>query len=180
MNEEAKVPMTVFNKLPKAKQIKALCDYHECSSSQRKLHYRQYVQRRWNPHPPEQFAQWWPAVGWQQTEAATERAWKGVSIEDAFNCEAVRVVYREGKETGTLFEKPEINDPDRGLSIRERLTKLKALIAQIGKPMTKPLQRDWDKGKAPWKEPIDEQKALPEAGVVDAEFTKLEDEEIPF
>jgi hypothetical protein len=57
---------------------------------------------------------------------------------------------------------------------------VKALLAQIGQPMTKPLQRDYDKGKAPWKEPIDEQKALPEAGVVDAEFTKLDDEEIPF
>ena len=56
-------------------------------------------------------------------------------------------------------------------------------LREIFKPVPKAKQRDYDKGKAPWKEPIDEQKALPEAGVVDAEFVKLEgddDEPIPF
>lgn len=129
--------MDEFNKMTKQQQIGALCRYHECSDKQAKAHYNAYVFRNWNPHPPTQFMQWWPQIGWLQTEARTERAWQGVHPVTAFNCEAVREVYREGKDTGTLWEQPEDKDPDKGLSVKERINKLKATIRSIGKPMPK-------------------------------------------
>jgi hypothetical protein len=136
VNEKKKISMDVFNAMSKEGQIKALCDYHECPPKQRAVHHTQYCLKQWNPHPPEQFEKWWPHFGVLQTEWATERKWAGVPTETAFNCEAVRIVYREGKADGTLWDPPpKVPDPDKGMPVQQRLARLKALIAAISKPM---------------------------------------------
>lgn len=97
--------MEEFNSMSKDEQIETLCLVHECSERKRKIHHRLYLEQ-WNPHPPQQFMQWWPQVGWLKAEKATERPWKELEPVVAFNCQVVREIYREGKQTGTLWERP--------------------------------------------------------------------------
>jgi hypothetical protein len=40
-------------------QIGDLCDQHGCNDKRRKIHFQQYVDRRWNPHPPLEWRLWW-------------------------------------------------------------------------------------------------------------------------
>jgi hypothetical protein len=62
--------------------------------------------------------------------------------------------------------------------LKEFWRELAVILAKIEKPVRPPRQRDYDKGKAPWIEPIDERKALPpHDDTVDAEFVKLTPEE---
>jgi hypothetical protein len=42
-----------------SKTIKALCAEHGCSDKLRKIHYDQMVHRAWNPHPSQEFVEWW-------------------------------------------------------------------------------------------------------------------------
>jgi hypothetical protein len=102
MRKDLEVPMDEFNRMSKQDQIESLCDYHECSSKKRKMHKEQYVHERWNPHPPKKFCDWWNSVGALDTEKKINRTWLGVDANRAFNCEAVREVYREGKEIGLV------------------------------------------------------------------------------
>lgn len=96
--------MIEFNAMSKPEQIETLCAVHECSEKIRKIHRDQYVNRRWNPHPPERFVNWWKELGWLQTEKKSERGWsisdEPIDAARAFNCEAVREVYKEAKEIG--------------------------------------------------------------------------------
>ena len=83
--------MEQFNQMSPADQIGALCNYHECKPKIRKIHFDQYVYRRWNPHPPTRFVAWWklhPDVS-EKTTALL-----------AFNCENYRQQYLEAKEFG--------------------------------------------------------------------------------
>jgi hypothetical protein len=100
MNPKAAVPMEEFNQMTKDEQIAALCAFHECKPKVAKIHRDQYVFRKWNPHPPQRFVDWWGTDGVAQTEKRTDRAWSAIDAERAFNCEAVREVYREAKEIG--------------------------------------------------------------------------------
>jgi hypothetical protein len=102
MRPELEMDMEEFNALDKAGQIKALCAFHECNEKQRKIHYAQYVNRRWNPHPPQRFVRWWNGDGPLYTEKKTGRAWLGVEPRIAFNCEAVREAYHEVKSLGLI------------------------------------------------------------------------------
>lgn len=98
MRPDLEIPMNEFNRMNLKDQINALCDYHECDKKLRQLHVEQYTQRRWNPHPPRRFIKWWATDGVHMTEKKTDRAWTGIDAVRAFNCEAVREVYREAKE----------------------------------------------------------------------------------
>lgn len=40
-------------------QIDGLCDQAGCNDKIRELHRAQFVDRRWNPHPPQKFDLWW-------------------------------------------------------------------------------------------------------------------------
>lgn len=102
MRKDLEVPMDEFNRMSKKEQIESLCDYHECNPKQRKIHREQYVDRKWNPHPPHRFETWWSTTGALETEKKTERTWLGIDAVRAFNCEAVREVYREAKEVGAV------------------------------------------------------------------------------
>ena len=87
-------------------EIIDLCEQAGCSDKIQKIHHAQYVDRKWNPHPPQRFVNWWGAEGWKRTEKKTDRAW---SVNDmpidcvrAFNSEAVREVYQEAKQIGAI------------------------------------------------------------------------------
>ncbi len=87
-----------FNAMDKSVQIDTLCTVHECKEKKKKIHHKQYVFEKWNPHPPQRFLRWWNKDGIAQTENATGREWKIDAIR-AFNCEAVREVYTQAKES---------------------------------------------------------------------------------
>lgn len=93
--------MSEFNAMTSSQQINTLCDVHECSKRIRKVHFDQYVNSRCNAHPPQAFVNWWARQGWHEVEEATQRAWHGIEAVTAFNCEAVRAVYREWKSIGS-------------------------------------------------------------------------------
>lgn len=105
MREDLIPSMDEFNRMDKAQQITTLCAVHECDEKAKEKHLKAYLEN-WNPHPPRQFMEWWPHYGVLQTEKATGRGWEDTNPVTAFNCQAVREVYREGKRTGTLFEEP--------------------------------------------------------------------------
>jgi hypothetical protein len=39
--------------------ISDMCDQHGCKTRVRKIHFEQYVDRGWHPHPPQSFINWW-------------------------------------------------------------------------------------------------------------------------
>lgn len=81
-------------------RIDELCERAGCSEKIRKVHFQQYVHRRWNPHPPQKFLDWWNRDGAVFTENKSHRAWYGVKPVVAYNCEAVREAYREARQLG--------------------------------------------------------------------------------
>ena len=85
-----------------ADEISDLCEQAGCNPKIRKVHREQYVHKRWNPHPPNRFVDWWNSGGWRATEEKTNRSWVGVEARIAFNCEAAREVYRELKTVGVI------------------------------------------------------------------------------
>jgi hypothetical protein len=39
-------------------KIKRLCSHAGCSDKIRKVHFSQFVDHQWHPHPPERFVRW--------------------------------------------------------------------------------------------------------------------------
>jgi hypothetical protein len=83
-----------LNSLPDKDHIDTLCDMAGCTDKERKTHSTQFLKRRWNPHPSERFKRWWVNRGILAAEEATGRGWQGIDYVRAYNCEAVRDVYR--------------------------------------------------------------------------------------
>ncbi len=77
-------------------EIEELCEQAGCKEKVKQVHSKQYVDKRWNPHPPRAFLSWWNQDGPQLTKAATGRDWGLIDAVRAFNCEAAREVYRNG------------------------------------------------------------------------------------
>ncbi len=77
-----------------SEEIESLCEQAGCKESIQKLHHAQYVDRHWNPHPPRAFLSWWNQDGPKLTHAATDRQWADIDAVRAYNCEAVRQVYK--------------------------------------------------------------------------------------
>lgn len=84
---------------PQEEEIRELCSKAGCKDKQRKTHAHQYLKKRWNPHPSERFVRWWVNRGIDATEEATGRGWHSIDPERAYNCEAVREVYRSFLQT---------------------------------------------------------------------------------
>ena len=93
-------------RLSLANEISDLCDQHGCNDKIQKLHHAQFVDKGWNPHPPQAFINWWGSIGIKATEKATGRGWGEIDAIRAFNCEAVREVYREAKNFGLSQSEP--------------------------------------------------------------------------
>jgi hypothetical protein len=146
--------------------------------------------------PPIAFLDWWNPTAIDETSGASigghpdaERVWArkdpgrwsrrtyGINAMLAWDCASYRDEYHSWKDIGCPAREPFVSICATLERVAEFAKGLKATLAQVGKPMPKPQPRDWDRGKAPRVEPIDEAKALPEAGVVDAEFIKLDDDE---
>lgn len=150
---------------------------------------------------PDAFCEWWNPTGTQEPSGANigghpdaKRVWArkdegrwtrrvyGMTAAQAWMVDRYREEYQlwlDGGETG----KPFVSLAATVEQQKEFWKGLATTLRKAVKPVPKAKQRDYDKGKAPWKEPMDEQKALPEGNIVDAEFTKLEgdeDEPIPF
>jgi len=83
-------------------EISDLCDQAGCNDKIRKVHSSQYVDRGWNPHPPQRFINWWGMKGKAITEKQTDKAWQDVDAIRAFNCEDAREVYRQTKMIGAI------------------------------------------------------------------------------
>jgi hypothetical protein len=154
--------------------------------------------------PPVDFMDWWSVTGVHEPSGASvgghpdaERVWArkdpgrwnrrtyGINANKAWHVASYRAEYSRWLDADRPQTEPFVSICKTAEEQVAFAKELKATLAQIGKPVPKPQPRDWDRGKAPRVEPIDEQpcvltdstqKALPE-GVVDAEFTKLDDDE---
>ena len=63
----------------------------------------------------------------------------------------------------------------------EKWKELREVLSRIAKPVGRARGRDYDRGKAPHVEPIDEQRAqLEDGNTIEGEFTKIEDGPIDF
>ena len=92
--------MAAKTRIQLANEISDLCDQHGCKEKAQKIHQAQYVDRRWNPHPPQSFVNWWGLSGKEMTEKKTDQSYQDIDAIRAFNCESVREVYREVKQYG--------------------------------------------------------------------------------
>ena len=164
---------------------------------------KQQPKRQTSREAPDAFCDWWnpsrveepsgAAVGghpdakrvWARKDAGkwTRRTY-GTTAAQAWLADC----YRQEYEAWVAAGRPK--QPEPFVSLAATVERQKEFwhgvatdLRKIVKPVPKAKQRDYDKGKAPWKEPIDEKpKALPEP-FVEGEFTKLkgdEDEPIPF
>ena len=58
------------------REINDMCDQHGCSDKVCKIHFDQYVDRHWHPHPPAEFVQWWMQQHeYIQSEVLPKPAW---------------------------------------------------------------------------------------------------------
>jgi hypothetical protein len=73
------------------KMIEFLCNKHGCSDKRKKIHYEQMVLRAWNPHPSQEFTDWWQT----QPECGD-----GVDAVRARNCKVFTDRYKEAVEFG--------------------------------------------------------------------------------
>ncbi len=79
-----------------AGEIEELCEQAGCKEKIRQVHSKQYVDKRWNPHPPRAFLSWWNQDGPRLTKAATGRDWALIDAVRAYNSESALEVYSNG------------------------------------------------------------------------------------
>jgi hypothetical protein len=77
--------------------IKALCQRHSCSEKIRKIHYDQAVYRGWDPHPSQEFVNWW--------HTHSDFKEHGIDAVRARNCKSYCDEYKEAVSMG-LAELP--------------------------------------------------------------------------
>jgi hypothetical protein len=100
----------------KAAKITRLCDKAGCSDKLRKVHFAQFVERGWHPHPPQTFFDWWSRhpdnVGAGSSGPVT-----------FFNAARYYAQFCEMRELGLLNETPKSLLPkqqQQTLALRER------------------------------------------------------------
>ena len=83
----------------KAEKITRLCNHNGCSAKIKKVHYDQFVDRQWHPHPLARWEKW--VRNHPDFQSMTSR---GTSEKEAstkmFNCACYYDPYCEAKETG--------------------------------------------------------------------------------
>jgi hypothetical protein len=75
----------------KIDKIGDLCDQHGCSEKIRKIHFDQFVNHDWHPHPPSDFTEWW---------SGHHDYANGIDAKRAYNCQPYRNQYLEAKGVG--------------------------------------------------------------------------------
>lgn len=73
-------------------KVTRLCDEHGCSPKKRKVHFDQFVDRNWHPHPPQRFLKWFAGH-------ADKKESPDLNPVVAFNCASYYDSYCEAKET---------------------------------------------------------------------------------
>jgi hypothetical protein len=69
-----------------------LCKKHNCNDKSAKLHFDQIVNLAWNPHPAQEFVEWWSTHSDFQNQ--------GVAAETARNCKCYVNQYKDAVEVG--------------------------------------------------------------------------------
>lgn len=72
--------------------ISDLCAEHNCSEKLRKIHFDQYVDRQWHPHPSKEFLEWF--------KTTEESRLFNVNPKVAWNCQRYRDEFMEAKQYG--------------------------------------------------------------------------------
>jgi hypothetical protein len=82
----------------RVRTIKALCEKHGCGEKQRLRHYELFVDKGWNVHPSERFAQWW----FRQDEYKASQDSEGIGTSAITASHAARIwnAYLEAKQLG--------------------------------------------------------------------------------
>ncbi len=91
-----------------SEEIEDLCDQAGCKEKIKQVHSKQYVDKRWNPHPPRAFLSWWNQDGPKLTVTATGRSWEDIDAVRAYNCEDVRQVYKPSPVSTEDYEYHEL------------------------------------------------------------------------
>lgn len=76
----------------RVRTITQLCDEYDCSDKIRKVHFDQFVDRGWHPHPPDSFDQWW--------RKHDDLKYGGIDVKRAWNCKRYRDEWMEAKSVG--------------------------------------------------------------------------------
>lgn len=74
------------------KEITRMCDIAGCNTKVRKIHFEQFVNKQWHPHPPEAFIDWWA----EQIDCTVG----GVKAKVAWNCQRYRDEFNEIRAYG--------------------------------------------------------------------------------
>ncbi len=96
--------MAIKTRKQLSEEISDMCDQAGCNDKIRKIHLSQYADRRWNPHPPRAFLSWWNQDGPKLARDATDRYFDDIDAVRAFNCEAVRQVYKPSSVSTEDYE----------------------------------------------------------------------------
>ncbi len=66
--------------------VRAMCREHGCSDKIQKIHFDQYVDRNWHPHPSAGFVDWWANhLDHKLAGLAVKPAWNTQRYRDEFN-----------------------------------------------------------------------------------------------
>lgn len=75
----------------RARFVTELCEEHGCNAKIAKIHFEQFVNHNWHPHPSADFGIWWKTQpGFAQ----------GIDVKRAFNCQNYRDRFLEAKQYG--------------------------------------------------------------------------------
>ena len=73
-------------------EVSDMCDQAGCKDKIRKVHFDQYVNKHWRPHPPQEFVSWWYK---QKTYKES-----GMGAKVAYNAQVFYQSYLEAKQVG--------------------------------------------------------------------------------
>ena len=111
--------------------IKAKCKESGCDPKTARRHCRLYTTEHWDVHPPQEFRDWM-RLRQPRTKAVT-----------GWNAAGIRQEWDQDRAYGIDREPDFIPPREEQLA---NLATIKRLVAEIGKPMPKPLPTDYDKG----------------------------------
>ncbi len=77
----------------RAETVTRMCEEHGCAPKIAKIHFDQFVDRHWHPHPSAEFKNWWA----QHPDFKNG----GVDVKPAWNCQRYRDEFLGAKQYGT-------------------------------------------------------------------------------
>src|SRR5262249_1643472 len=95
-----------MNREERAAKIGRLCKSSGCSDKLRKIHFEQFVDRQWHPHPPAVFLEWWKRHPDCRSQGYEDTRTKNNAIV-AFNAQCFYDQFCEARVHGLLGEIPQ-------------------------------------------------------------------------